>query len=405
MEGLVMKTLLALVVLVAFAGEARAERWIVKNPASPLVNANAIRSFEFGGDRYVVVETPKFSPLMASAEDMSDSVVEDLVIQLPAEETAPAEPTVAQAWHPAKMKYNELPSDKDGTGVVVAVLDTGVDYSHPSLKDFIWTNPGEIAGNSIDDDGNGFVDDVHGFDFSSDDSDPTDGDAHGTHVAGTIASAVDPQSGAVGVAPGAKVMAVRIIGDERMGFISDAVAGIKYSVDNGAKILSNSWRVYRSWNNFDPSDQNIELLRKAIEYAGEKGAIFVAAAGNEGRNIDSHTDAMYPGGYTGLSNLLVVAASDSKDLPAYFSNFGIIRVTVAAPGVDIVSTVPGGRFASMSGTSMATPLVSGVLARGMSASYAPSVAMEKLIATTAPLSPWATKVKAGGVISIVDYLK
>ncbi len=401
-----MKTLLALfVVLVAFAGEAKAERWIVKNPTAPLVTANAIRSFEFGGDRYVVVETPKFSPLMASAEDFSDSVTEDLVIRLPVDKTSPVEPAAAQAWHPTKMRYNELPAEKDGRGVVVAVLDTGVDYNHPNLKDYVWTNAGEIAGNNIDDDGNGYIDDVRGFDFSSDDGDPMDGDAHGTHVAGTIASAVDAQSGAVGVAPGAKVMAVRIIGDEQMGFISDAVAGIKYAVDNGAKILSNSWRVYRSWNNFDPSDQNIELLRQAIIYAGEKGAVFVAAAGNEARNIDSHTDAMYPGGYTGLTNLLVVAASDSKDLPAYFSNYGVTRVTVAAPGVDIISTVPGGRFASMSGTSMATPLVSGVLARGMSASYAQNVAMEKLIGTTAPISPWASKVKAGGVINIYDYLK
>lgn len=401
-----MKLASALVVLLGvFAAEAKAERWIVKNPNSSVVTANAIRSFEFGGDRYVVVEAPKFSQFLSSVEHLSDSVVEDVKIYLPADETAPAEPNAQKAWHPQKMRYAELPAEKNGSGVVVAVLDTGVDYNHPALKDYVWTNAGEIPGNQIDDDNNGFVDDVHGFDFESDEGDPMDGDAHGTHVAGTIASAEDPTTGAVGVAPGAKVMAVRIIGRQQMGFISDAVAGIQYAVDNGAKILSNSWRVYRSWSNFDPSDENIELLRKAIEYAGEKGAIFVAAAGNEGRNIDNHQDAMYPGGFTGLTNLLVVAASDSKDLPAYFSNFGIVRVTVAAPGVDIVSTVPGGRFQGMSGTSMATPLVSGVLARGMSADFSSVEAMEKLIATTAPHAPWAEKVKAGGVINIVDYLK
>ena len=402
-----MKGFVALLLLVAAAPSAHAERWILKNPTSSVLTAQAIRSFELKGDRYVVVNAPKFSPLQASLQANAEEIIEDVRISLPAIRANDGEqPQTTKAWHPAKMRYQDLPAQQDGRGIVVAVLDTGVDYNHEALKDQMWVNRGEIAGNQIDDDNNGFIDDVHGFDFESDEGDPMDGDQHGTHCAGIVGSSLNSTNGAEGVAPGAKIMAIRIIGYEQMGFLSDAVAGIKYAVDNGATVLSNSWRVYRSWGSFNPSDENIALLRSAIEYAGEKGAIFVAAAGNESKDLDGvDGDPMFPGGFTGLSNLVVVAASDESGAPAYFSNYGPGRVTVAAPGNEILSTVPGNGWESMSGTSMAAPLVAGGIARGLSASFlTPQVAVEKLISTSFAEEQWKTKTKSSGVIQLFDYL-
>lgn len=401
-----MRGIFVFLFLVVAVPAAQAERWILKNPSSSILTAQAIRSFDLNGDHYVVVNAPKFSSLQASLVASSDAVIEDLRISLPAiraEESS--EPAVAKAWHVEKMRYRDLPAEKDGRGVVVAVLDTGVDYNHSALKDHMWVNAREIPGNSLDDDGNGFIDDVHGFDFESDDSDPIDGDAHGTHCAGIIGSSVNVENNAQGVAPGAKIMAVRIIGYEQMGFLSDAVAGIKYAVDNGATVLSNSWRVYRSWSSYDPSDANIDLLRKAIEYAGSKGAVFVAAAGNESKDLDSvNADPMFPGGFVGLNNMVVVAASNASDAPAYFSNFGPERVTVAAPGDDIISTVPGNSWQAMSGTSMAAPLVAGSIARGLSGSMNSVRAVDHLISTSFAEERWKLKTKSGGIIQLVDYL-
>jgi thermitase len=396
----------ALLLLLAAVPSAHAERWILKNPSSSVLNAQAIRSFELKGDRYVVVNAPKFSALQASLQASAQEMIPDLRISLPALRANDTErPQATRAWHPAKMRYQELPAHLDGRGVVVAVLDTGVDYNHEALKNHIWVNEREIAGNGIDDDKNGFIDDIHGFDFESDEADPMDGDAHGTHCAGIVSSTLNPTNGAEGVAPGAKIMAIRIIGNEQMGFLSDAVAGIKYAVDNGATVLSNSWRVYQSWDSFNPSDENIALLRSAIEYAGEKGAVFVAAAGNESVNLDGvDGDPMFPGGFTGLANLVVVAASDGIGAPAYFSNYGPGRVTVAAPGDDIFSTVPSNGWESMSGTSMAAPLVAGAIARGLSASLLSPQAVDKLISTSFVEERWKTKTRSGGVIQLVDYL-
>jgi subtilisin family serine protease len=382
-----------------------ADRWIVKNPRSAVVTANAIRTFEFNGDQYAVVKAPQFSTLAADLFASSDSVSEDMRITLPRVTAAETPDQGTTAWHVAKLQYDQLPADANGTGVTVAVIDTGVDYTHSALKDHMWTNAGEIAGNGIDDDGNGQIDDVYGFDFTDDDSDPVDGDAHGTHCAGAIASSMNPTSLAQGIAPGAKIMAVRIIGDEQMGFLSDAVAGIKYAADNGAKVMSNSWRVYQSWRSYDPSDVNVELLRQAIIYAGEKGAIFVAAAGNESRDLDSNADKMFPGGFEGLANLVVVAASGQNDGMTYFSNYGPAHVSVAAPGDNIISTVPGNEWESMSGTSMATPIVAGAIARGLSATYSTTDAIEKLVTTSTMNDTWKTRIRAPGVISVMEYLK
>lgn len=403
-----MKKLFLLLVVLGFSGTAHAERWIVKNPHASLTLFTPLKVLRLGGDSYMVVDAPAYAT-PAELASYGESAFPDARISLPKDLPADDgmdDPDARMAWHVKALQYEKLPAQFNGTGVIVAVVDTGVDYLHPALVDHIWTNEKEIAGNGIDDDGNGYVDDIHGWDFELGKSDPMDDNGHGTHCSGIIAASPNTETRAQGVAPGAKVMAIRVIGEKSMGFLSDAIAGIKYAVDNGARVLSNSWRVYKSWGDFDPSEENIELLKKAILYAGEHGAVFVAAAGNEAVNLDTDfdKDPMFPGGYMGISSLIVVAASDQRNEPAYFTNYGVSHVGVAAPGVSILSTTPGNNWAAMSGTSMAAPLVAGAVARGLSANFPPAEIGDKLVNSSSNGGSWGTKIRAKGVVDLMRYL-
>lgn len=236
-----------------------------------------------------------------------------------------------------------------GQGVVVAIVDTGLDTTHPDLRPNLWTNTAEIAGNNRDDDGNGYVDDVHGFDFVRRRGDPVDHDAHGTHVAGTVGAVGNNGEGVVGVAFQSRLMGLKFMEGNQGGTASQAAEAIRYAVRNGATVINASWG--------GPGSST--TIRNAIQYARQNGVIVVAAAGNEGANND--TVASYPANYD-LDNVLSVAASDRRDRLASFSNYGRTKVDLAAPGVDIVSTLPGGDFGYMDGTSMACPHVAGALA-------------------------------------------
>ncbi|MCO4768495.1 MAG: S8 family serine peptidase [Deltaproteobacteria bacterium] len=236
-----------------------------------------------------------------------------------------------------------------GSGVVVAVIDTGVDVTHPDLVPNLWVNQGEIAGNGIDDDGNGYVDDVNGYDFVNRDADPNDRDGHGTHVAGSVAARGDDGYGVPGVAYEAQIMSLKFLDGWNGGLSSQAAEAITYAVNNGADVINASWG--------GPGYSS--AIRNAIAYARSRGVVFVAAAGNEGRNNDS--TGSYPANYN-LDNVIAVAATDRRDRLASFSNYGASRVHVAAPGVDIVSTVPGPNWEYQDGTSMASPYVAGAAA-------------------------------------------
>ncbi len=236
-------------------------------------------------------------------------------------------------------------------GTVVAVVDEGVDANHPDLKGNIWVNTDEVPGNGVDDDRNGYVDDVNGYDFAHDDAsvyDAADGDDHGTHVAGTIAAQGNNGIGVAGVNWRASIMVCKFMGANG-GYTSDAVEAINYAVVNGAKISSNSWGGVGS----------SLTLQQAISKADSAGHLFVAAAGNNGSNND--TTPSYPAAYNN-ANIIAVAATDDRDALASFSNFGASTVDLAAPGVNILSTLPGNRYGSYNGTSMATPHVAGVAA-------------------------------------------
>lgn len=251
-----------------------------------------------------------------------------------------------------------------GSSVVVAVIDTGIDYDHPDLAANMWTNSGEIPNNSIDDDNNGYVDDYYGYNFWYYHGDPVDDHYHGTHVAGTIGAVGDNGIGVVGVNWNAKLMAVKFLNSSGSGYLSDAISAIEYATDNGAKVLNNSWG-FMSGQQLpsNPALEPVQSLRDAIEYADQNGVIFVAAAGNDA--VDSDQSANYPSSYS-VANILSVASTDRNDDRSYFSNWGSISVDLGAPGSAILSTYPtwyvDPPYATISGTSMATPQVAGAAA-------------------------------------------
>jgi len=257
-----------------------------------------------------------------------------------------------------------------GQGIVVAVIDSGVDYNHFDLAGNIWTNLDEIPNNGFDDDGNGYVDDIRGWDFIDNDNDPMDLNSHGTHVAGTIA-AQQNSSGITGVAPNAQIMPVRVLNSEGVNYsLENTANGIRYAVDNGAHII-----------NLSLGGDNPSILRDdAIRYATERGVVVVMAAGNNGssvpeypaRNADRWGIAV---GATDILGRIDDASNRAGSTPLDY---------VVAPGVDVYSTLPNNNFGSKSGTSMAAPHVAGVAALVLSAN--PSLTPEQveyIITTTA----------------------
>ncbi len=277
-----------------------------------------------------------------------------------------------------------------GTGnMVVAVIDTGVDYTHPDLAANIWTNSGEIAGNGHDDDGNGYVDDIHGYDFYNNDGDPMDDHGHGTHVAGTIGAVGDNGLGVVGVAWHVQIMALKFLNASGNGYLSDAIAALGYAVRMGAKVSNNSYS----------GEDQAPAIANAIASARDGGHIFVAAAGNTGTNTDVRP--AYPSSYT-FDNLVAVAATDRNDQVASFSNYGLKSVDLAAPGVDILSTSKGGQYAVQSGTSMAAPYVTGAIAlvwdRHPDWTYDQVIA--RVLSTVDPVSSLAGRSVTGGRLNV-----
>lgn len=308
-----------------------------------------------------------------------------------------ADPLYAKQWGMNQNRVRESWTNTKGRPeMVVAVIDTGVDYTHEDLVDNMWRNPGETGRdaqgrdkgtNGVDDDGNGYVDDVVGWDFAANDNKPYDLTAslmemlmsggnpgHGTHCAGNVAARADNGKGITGVAPNVRIMALRFISEKGQGTTADAVKAIKYAVDNGAKVMSNSW----GSEGDDPADKDTQALKDAIQMAQDKGVLFIAAAGNghQGKGYDNDSDpkpgvpASYP-----TENIISVAAIDESGNLGSFSNWGVRTVDLGAPGVKVFSTVtqkekysdtviniPGLAVATWDGTSMATPHVAGAAA-------------------------------------------
>jgi subtilisin family serine protease len=276
--------------------------------------------------------------------------------------------------------------------VVVAEIDSGVDYTDPDLAANIWTNPN--AGQD------GFSGDVHGYNFVSNSGDPMDDNGHGTFVAGEIGAAGDNGQGVTGVNWNVTIMPLKFLDANGNGYTSDAIRAINYAVMERTEFGVNVRVINASWTGTisDPG------LTAAIAAAGNAGILFVAAAGNSASNNDATPE--YPAN-TGLPNVISVAASDHNDQLTDFSDYGASTVNLAAPGVDIYSTLPGGKFGYLSGTSMAAPEVAGVAALAWAADPSASVAdvRNAILQGTVKIPGLAGKVSSGGVLNAYNTLK
>jgi subtilisin family serine protease len=266
----------------------------------------------------------------------------------------------------------------------IGVIDTGIDLEHPDLTDNLWTHPGEIADNGVDDDGNGYIDDVHGWDFANDDPDPDDDNGHGTHVAGIIAARGDNGIGVSGLVWRGKLVAIKFLDSSGSGTTANAIRAIEYAVAIGLRITNNSWG----------GPELSPAMREAIAAAGAAGQLFVAAAGNRAANND--LEGNYPSNFR-LPNLISVAATSATDQLASFSNYGVASVDIAAPGNAILSTLPGARYGLLSGTSMAAPLVSATAALlvGRVPGIEPAQLRQRLLDTAEPLGALAGRIGGG----------
>ena len=266
-----------------------------------------------------------------------------------------------------------------GAAITVAVIDTGIDYTHEDLAANMWINAGEIPGNGIDDDGNGYVDDVYGYDFFNGDADPMDDHGHGTHCSGTIGAVGDNGVGVAGVCWNVKIMALKFLSASGEGDTAGAISCIEYAVQMGAKVLSNSWGDV-------PGGPYEQALRDAIDAAGAANVLFVAAAGNDTNNND--VNPCYPASYES-DNIISVMSASSFGAMSSFSNYGLTSVDLAAPGSSILSCKRGGGYQYMSGTSMATPHVAGACALllSLNSGYSSLQVKNALVTTTDSILP------------------
>lgn len=297
-----------------------------------------------------------------------------------ADEAVDADIDAAEAW-----------TLETGSDVIVAVLDTGVDYAHEDLAANMWVNPNEIPDNGLDDDNNGYIDDVHGYDFYNDDGDPMDDNNHGTHVAGTIAAVGNNGIGVTGVSWSARIMSLKICNASGACPLSDAILAIEYATLMGAQVSNNSWG----------SSFYSLALYDAVAETNESDHLFVAAAGNNGRDIDEQP--FYPAAYD-LEHVISVAATNQNNQLASFSNYGAMSVDVGAPGRSIYSTKAGDTYGFSSGTSMAAPYVAGLASLLWSRypDFSQQLIKQRILSTVEPIEGLATL--SGGKINAYQAL-
>ncbi len=283
---------------------------------------------------------------------------------------------------------------KGSKSVRIAVIDTGVDYRHPDLRENMWVNTAEKNGRpGVDDDGNGYVDDIHGYDFANNDGDPMDGNSHGTHCAGTIGASHDNLIGVAGVMADVEIVGVKFLTDSGSGSTETAIQSIDYATKMNVDIMSNSWG----------GGGYSQALKDAIQNAANAGIVFTAAAGNSTDNND--ITASYPANYR-VDNIISVASHTAQDKLSNFSSYGKSTVHIAAPGENILSTIPGNSYSSYSGTSMATPHVSGGIGLLLSVEGRLSFKdlKERLMETAVSGSAYSGKIMSGGRMDVYNLL-
>lgn len=374
----------------------------------------------------------------ANPELLASKVRDNPLVPLSPPAQTAKDPLLKKQWGMLDMGLSQVgPNAQNLKTIIVGVIDSGVDYTHPDLLPNIWRNPGETgidangidrSKNKIDDDKNGYVDDVVGYDFANNDAFPYDkstppwqlffgggNPGHGTHCAGNIAARGNNGIGISGVAPYAQIMALRFITEKGSGSTSAAIKAIRYGVDNGAKILNNSWG---SIGENPAQGTENKALRETIQYAESKGVLFVAAAGNgfggKGYDNDTSQRPAYPASYP-YSNIVSVAAIDAKDQLGKFSNWGLKTVHIAAPGVRIFSTVVGAKYSDQpipflavwEGTSMAAPHVAGAAALYWAQNPDKTMAevKEALIRSAVKIPALQNKTVSGGKLNLVNLMR
>lgn len=401
--------LVGLILLCAFvqafnASVASAQGWIfpgaiisARGPTSALKAVDAgltgVKTREFSTEKLargvvILKERPKRSkrvaaetamPYMRSRDECKKAKVRRLLAKIPGHKTCSPNYAVFASATPDDPQYPSmyapltlnLPNTWDITtgsdSTIAVVIDSGIAYNHPDLAANAWTNPGEIPANNIDDDGNGYIDDVHGYNFVSNTGDPQDDNGHGTHVAGTIGARGNNSVGVTGVAWRVKLVAAKFLNGSGSGSTANAIRAVNYALalkqaGYPVVVANNSW----GGGGFSSTLQN------AIQDLANADVLFVAAAGNQSSNND--TTPYYPANYN-VDNVITIASTTSANALSYFSNYGVTSVDIAAPGSAIVSTYPSSTYATLQGTSMAAPQVSGIAvllqaACGNSLSYA-----------------------------------
>ncbi len=319
--------------------------------------------------------------------------------------TPSPDPDLSKSWGIEKIKAPEAWEISKGShDVVIGVIDTGIDYNHEDLALNVWRNPGESGEykdektgeakrretDGVDNDSNGFIDDVVGWDFANNDSLPFDDHNHGTHVSGTIGAVGKNGKGTAGVNEVVSIMGLKFLDAGGSGDVSNAIKAIQYAAQNGAGVLSNSWGDY----------ENSQALEDAIKATQDKNILFVAAAGNDSLDNDG-TRKLYPASHT-LDNIISVASSAEDDSRSFFSHWGKTSVDLAAPGSHVYSSVAGGKYEYFDGTSMATPHVAGaaalLLSIDKSLSYQELSSL--LFESVDELPSWKDKTVTGGRLNI-----
>ncbi|MBT7046836.1 MAG: S8 family serine peptidase [Gammaproteobacteria bacterium] len=300
--------------------------------------------------------------------------------------------------------FNAWDLGTDCSDVIIVTVDTGIDLNHPELVNNLWQNPGEIAENSFDDDGNGIIDDVHGYNPFKNNGNPDDDNGHGTHVAGVIAAAGNNADGIAGLCWSAQVMAIKFLDHFGGGTVSDAVRGIQYAIDNKPlntpMIINNSWVI----------GQYSQALEDVLKLAEDEGIFVTVAAGNTG--ADNDEIVVLPTYFRKqFDNIISVANVDQQD-NLYVgskgsSNFGLNSVDISAPGTDIYSTFKGDAYKALTGTSMATPVVSGAAALALK--QRPEISAEELkaalLASVREVEALKGKLVVPGVLDIQQLIE
>ncbi len=326
-------------------------------------------------------------------------------------DNTPNDPFRTNQWYlagiPGVDAYTAWDHTTGSATIVLADIDTGVDHLHPDLAANIFTNPGEIAGNGIDDDGNGYIDDTRGWDFYANDNDPMDENLHGTHTSGTMGAVGNNATGVAGMNWTVKILPMRFLGPCGNGSSADAALAHNYLTwmkQHGINVVASN-------NSYGCGASGCfsQTEKDAIDGAYAAGVLTIISAGNDGRDLDNGINVAYPCSYTS-AGIVCVAASDQSDNRASFSNYGATTVDVAAPGVDIWSTAVlfysytkpiNHYYGSLQGTSMACPMVTGIAGLVKAAHPMLTAAALKtyLQIGTDPLSQWSGKVVWGGRIN------